>query len=136
MAFSYQSVLQLGMLLAFALLVMTRGRRGTASPAYLVALACLALAAFAPHTELLRGHRNGHVHVHPTEFYHYYLGTKYFDELGYYGLYQAATVAEYELAPSEFRPEETIRHLRRPAFEMRKGDVLKRTRTDHGGVLA
>jgi len=126
MAFSYQTISQLALLLAFALLIMTRGRSGTPSRGYLAALGILAVASLFPHAELLRTHANGQVHLHPSEFYHYHLGTKYFDENGYYGLYEAAVVAEYQLAPTDFHPDETIRLLRKPEFEVRKGDVLRR----------
>jgi hypothetical protein len=126
MSFSYQVLSQLVLLSAFALLVMTRGRSGAPGRGYLVALGVVAVASLLPHVELLRSHANGRLHVHPTEFYHYHLGTKYFAENGYYGLYEAAVVAEYQLAPDDFRPDETLRHLRRPEFEARKGDILRR----------
>jgi hypothetical protein len=124
MSISLQVVTELVLLLAFAALVLTRLRSGVATRGYLATLGVLALASLIPHVEGVRTHANGRLLVHPTEFFHYYLGTKYFAECGYYGLYEAATMAEYELAPVEFRPEETLRHLRKPAFEIRKGDLI------------
>jgi hypothetical protein len=49
-------------------------------------VACLAWWNF------LRFHYPGH--AHPSEFYHYYVGSKYFRELGYTRLYQCAAVAD------------------------------------------
>jgi len=123
---SYKTITELVLLLGFVLLVMARDRNRPPRQGYLVALGVLAFGSLLPHVELLRSHANGQVHVHPTEFYHYYLGTKYFDEFGYYGLYEAAVVAEYEIDQLHFRPEQTIRHLRNPEFEIRKSDVLRR----------
>ena len=125
MSISIKVVTEIALLLAFALLVMTRCRHGIATPRYLVVLGCIAIASMITHVEGVRTHPNGRFHIHPTEFYHYYLGTKYFAECGYYGLYEAATIAEHELTPTDFRPDETIRHLRNPAFEVRKGDLLR-----------
>ncbi len=47
------------------------------------------------------------VHVH--EFFHYYVGAKYFPELGYTGLYEAANVAEAEQG---FRRRVELRKIR------------------------
>ena len=38
----------------------------------------------------------GHRYVHTPEFFHYYLGAKYFDELGYTRLYDCAAAVEVE----------------------------------------
>lgn len=47
-------------------------------------------------------HRNLPFHFH--EFVHYYVGAKYFRELGYLGLYDCIALADRELADEEHRP--------------------------------
>jgi len=126
MTLTFTVVTKLVLLFGFAVLVAARGRKRLPGRGYLVALGVLAFASLLPHAEFIRTLPNGHVHVHPMEFYHYYLGSKYFHELGYYGLYEAAVVAEYEIDRIRFGPEKTIRHLRDPEFEIRMGDVLLR----------
>jgi len=125
MSISVAAAVELALLAAFAAAVAWRSRRAP-SRASLALLGCIAAAGLLTHLDGVRAHANGRVHVHPTEFYHYYLGTRYFAECGYYGLYEAATVAEHELDPEGFRPDETLRHLRNPAYELRKADVLAR----------
>ena len=38
----------------------------------------------------------GGTFIHQSEMFHYYLGSKYFEELGYYELYNATIVADAE----------------------------------------
>lgn len=45
------------------------------------------------------GNFHGRTSVHYWEQYHYFLGSKYFPELGYDGLYAASIVAQMETAP-------------------------------------
>jgi len=42
-----------------------------------------------------------HQPLHFHEFFHYYLGAKYFSELGYSGLYDCTTLADAEIAEAE-----------------------------------
>jgi hypothetical protein len=90
-----------------ALLFLDRRREASARtrlpPAVLWSLALLALAA---HLDF-RPDRNLHTH----EFFHYYVGTKYFPELGYTRLYDAAVIADYEDAPATFDPNSPMRSL-------------------------
>lgn len=51
-------------------------------------LAIVALFSVASHYHFGRFHRDGHF-LHYHDFYHYYIGSKYFPELGYDGLYAA-----------------------------------------------
>jgi len=126
MSISVSVAIELALLAAFACVVTVRSRFGRGSRTTSALLGCIAVASLIPHLQGVRLHTNGIFHVHPTEFYHYYLGTKYFPECGYYGLYEAATIAEFELDPEGFRPEETLRHLRNPQFEVRKGELLRK----------
>lgn len=50
--------------------------------------------------------------LHPSELFHYYFSSKYFDELGYDGLYGAALVAGAEARPPFFSEIERARDLR------------------------
>ncbi|MGE4607424.1 MAG: glycosyltransferase 87 family protein, partial [Myxococcota bacterium] len=45
------------------------------------------------------------------DFYHYYIGPKYFAELGHTGLYRAHTVADYEDDRESYHPEVWVRVL-------------------------
>lgn len=47
-------------------------------------------------------HQNRPFHFH--EFVHYYLGPKYFPEIGYLGLYDCLTLADREIAAEEHHP--------------------------------
>jgi len=59
------------------------------------------------HLDFLTGE---HFHIH--EFYHYYVNTRYFPELGYSSLYDATVVADYEDDPAAFDlPEVGVRSL-------------------------
>jgi hypothetical protein len=79
-------------------------------------LAVLASLAFVFHTNVLRWHsEHGLVlefplpHVH--EYFHYYLGAKYFTELGYSRLYEACAIADFEDDRERFRPDGHMRDL-------------------------
>jgi hypothetical protein len=56
-------------------------------------------------------------HVHET--LHYYVGTRYFAELGYTGLYHAVVLADFEDDPSGFRREASMRDLATGAIQPR-----------------
>ena len=63
----------------------------------------LALAAIACYFD---GFRFGYPkYYHRWDQYHYYMGSKYFNELGYDGLYRCGVVAQDELAFVKYRPE-------------------------------
>jgi hypothetical protein len=76
--------------------------------------AALALAAAAGVAGLLNFGRFHHQHdrsfVNAWEQFHYQLGSKYFPELGYDGLYAASLAAQRETAPRR-RESDEIRHL-------------------------
>jgi hypothetical protein len=95
-----------------------RGRR------FGVLLAFLALPAILVHMELAPL-RPGVTLVHWSEFYHYYLGTKYFAELGYGGLYDATVIADHEDDPGSWQPGLPVRSLATYALGTR-GEVLER----------
>jgi hypothetical protein len=48
---------------------------------------------------------------HPLEIYHYYIGSKYFDELGYTRLYACTTVADAESGLRDLASQRSIRNL-------------------------
>lgn len=90
-------------------------------------LAALCAVAALGHTGVVRWDPSGGVTLrttppHPNEFFHYWLGTKYFAELGYTGLYRAAVVADAEDAPDDFRPDGVVRDLDSYALKSR-GEV-------------
>ncbi|HKQ98507.1 MAG TPA: hypothetical protein VJV75_11575 [Candidatus Polarisedimenticolia bacterium] len=69
-------------------------------------LTLFALAAIPAHLNFLRRE-----HLHTNEFFHYYVGTKYFPEVGYAGLYDAAVVADLEDDPAGHTALQGIRSL-------------------------
>lgn len=76
---------------ALVLLAVGCVRRGRA---FDVALAILGVAGFAAWWNFGQLHHGRHVHL--WEQTHYFLGAKYFPELGYDGLYECLTVADFE----------------------------------------
>jgi hypothetical protein len=54
---------------------------------------------------------------HRTETYHYYMGSKYFPELGYTRLYQCTTVADAEVGGPEWAANRYIRNLETNSLE-------------------
>lgn len=68
------------------------------------------------------------IHIHYWDVYHYYIGTKYFAELGQSGLYEATVVADFEDDRAGFRPGRRIRDLRDSAHELSRGSVLRHRR--------
>jgi hypothetical protein len=72
------------------------GRAGRERPmrALLVALAAVAAFSVPVYFNFFNYHYGGF--VNPHEFFHYYLGSKYAREVGYFDLYNAALVADAE----------------------------------------
>jgi len=95
-----------------------RGRRYAAAMGVLALPALFAYLQFAPLGP-------GYEIVHWGEFYHYYLNTKYFGELGYTGLYDATVIADHEDDPASWQPDLPVRSLR--TYEnVTRGEVLDR----------
>jgi hypothetical protein len=72
---------------------------------FLVALALLSLPAGVVYCNFFAFHGTGstRVYVHLHDVAHYYLGSKYFSELGYSGLYTGMLRAEAELYENHFK---------------------------------
>jgi hypothetical protein len=90
----------------------------------------LILVALLGHAGLMRRDDRGRLLVvvpsaHLLEFYHYYVGAKYFDELGYDGIYEATVVADHQDAPATFQPRATIRDLHDNRSYVERGAVLR-----------
>lgn len=128
MNFGATTELQGVLALAFvALLLIARGARERwRAPA----LAVLAVAALYAYSNLL-GFHPGFGAAHPYEFYHYYVGTKYFEELGYTGLYEATVVADHEDDPGGFDPRRKLLDPRSYRHETR-GQVMERAASIRG----
>ncbi|MBW2577463.1 MAG: DUF2029 domain-containing protein [Deltaproteobacteria bacterium] len=73
-------------------------------------LLALALFSLAAHTNYLRYQRELD-RRDSWDFYVYYMGPKYFPELGYHGLYDAHTIADYEDDFRAYRPMVWVRSL-------------------------
>lgn len=115
----------IALIVLFALwdrLGLARGRRWLGA-----ALVLLAVAATAAYFEF--GQQRYERYMNPHDVYHYYLGSKYAPELGYYGLYGATLVADRELGGG-FLVRDSIRNLRDHSYTparvaMADADVYK-----------
>ena len=87
-----------------------RARHGRFAKLHPVALLALALFAFASSYNFFQWRHDHGFHVH--EFFHYYLGAKYFPELGYHDLYECAAAAATEGHADEAGRPHEIRDLR------------------------
>jgi len=87
----------------------------------LLAVAVLSLAA---HTNYLR-YQRGLDRRGSVDFYVYYMGPKYFPELGYHGLYDAHTIADYEDDRRAYRPMVPVRSLADNKLVLKK-DIVER----------
>jgi hypothetical protein len=89
-------------LLVFGLWLDRGGRRGPGARARDAALATLGVAGLACGWNLFQFHFPGF--AHPSETFHYYLGAKYFPELGYDGFYECVAVADAQAGVAGVRP--------------------------------
>jgi len=76
--------------------LLCRAGRERPMRALLVALAAVAAFSIPVYFNFFNYHFGGF--VNPHEFFHYYLGSKYFRELGYLGIYDCTTLADSEIA--------------------------------------
>lgn len=111
-------LLLLGVFLVLALL---RNRLEFVGRRFPVLLAVLAAGALVAHIDYFPFEP-----VHHWEFYHYYVATKYFREVGYSGLYDATVVADYEDDRESYDPGLTVRSLQ--TYEtVTRGSILERS---------
>ncbi len=87
-------------------------------------LLALAVFSLAAHTNYLRYER-GLDRRGSVDFYVYYVGPKYFPELGYHRLYDAHTIADYEDDFRAYRPMVPVRSLDDNSMVM-KEDIVER----------
>lgn len=92
----YKVVLaSLGLLLVlWGVYLHRQGETGSYARTRMMLLGALALLSFASYYNFFRWHF--HTDTHTWEVYHYYLGSKYFPELRYTGLYECTTLADVE----------------------------------------
>jgi hypothetical protein len=112
----------LGILLlaAFLLVLLLKDRVPAAARHEATVMGILAAVALLPHVAFVA--REG---FNLNEFFHYYVGTKYFPEVGYSGLYEAAVVADYEDDPSTLDPDLQVRSLRTYQMEPRPSVIAR-----------
>ena len=106
-------LIKLALTLAGLVVLLWRMRKRPESSSAGAALGLVAVLAAAAHLNFFTFH-SGHF-THFAENFHYQLGSKYFPEVGYDGLYQASVAAQAESAPSLPLPRE-IRDLLTNAF--------------------
>jgi hypothetical protein len=87
-------------------------------------LLVLAVLSLAAHTNFLRYER-GLDRRDSVDFYVYYVAPKYFPELGYHGLYDAHTIADYEDDFRAYRPMVPVRSLD-DNLMVRKDSIVER----------
>ena len=95
------------LLLAIGAGSVARGRRIHESRAYLGGLATLGILGALCWWNLFQFHYPGF--AHPSETFHYYIGAKYFPELGYDNLYACTAVADAEAGLDAPRPMRDLR---------------------------
>jgi hypothetical protein len=103
-------------LLSCASLLILQRRNAIGRRVQTIALALLVATALLAHLGLFRSAPDGDLSIqeplpHVHEIFHYYLGTKYFAELGYTGLYEATVLADFEDDPEHFLPGAAARDL-------------------------
>jgi hypothetical protein len=76
-----------------------------------------------------RGTKPLKAYVHWHEVFNYYLGAKYFPELGYNGLYETVLLADYESGNFSYRQAE-LRSLREPKKPISANEGLQRAREE------
>ena len=113
------------LLLALLLGSSRPGRRGAVGKARGVAVALLgvlAVSAFATNYNLFLWPRAHGMHAH--DVFHYYVGAKYFPELGYFDLYRCSLAVEGQTTPgakdavAAVRPGTPVRNLRSGRLEI------------------
>ncbi|MEO8900821.1 MAG: hypothetical protein ABI488_04175 [Polyangiaceae bacterium] len=72
----------------------------------------LTVAAFFTYFDFFNPNVRYSEYYHRHEFYHYYLGSKYFQEIGYNRLYECTAIAEIELGRGAAVAKRDIRDLR------------------------
>jgi len=92
--------------------------------AVLVLLAAVSVLAYFEF-----GHRRYGIYMNPHDMFHYYMGSKYSRELGYYNLYRCALIADME-EKKVYQTNPTIRNLETHRFEsvsrvLKQADLYK-----------
>lgn len=105
---------------AFLLLVLLKDRIPAVARREAPLIGILAAVALLPHVVFVA--REG---FNLNEFFHYYVGTKYFPEVGYSGLYEATVVADFEDDPSSLDPDLQVRSLRSYRMEPRPAVIAR-----------
>jgi hypothetical protein len=126
--------LLLAALAGFAL-VLAWGDRWNPSTRRGILVALIAATAIGHTHSLTRGSVDSELTIveptiHLHEFLHYYLGSKYYRELGHDPLYEAIVIADHEDDRANFRPRNRFRDLRSNRVDRIRGDVI------HEGSLA
>jgi hypothetical protein len=133
-ALEQPTLLRIGALLAWILLAIVAARRTIPAFAHVALLVPLVAISFIAHTQFVKwdSEKGGlkldrlrleSFNVHDT--YHYYIGTKYFSETGYHGLYEATVIADYEDEPDRFLRRAHIRDLTSNTELLLRKEVLK-----------
>jgi len=114
---------QVVLLAAWVVMLLRRGWGQFAKPRAAVLPVVLAVVALWAHLDFF--HYHGADRIHRGDFYVYYVTTKYFPELGYTGLYEATTVADYEDVPERYSPSAVVRSLQDYSL-VDKSDIIRR----------
>jgi len=121
------AVIQIGLLVGFIVASLGRDRWPAIERHFKAIVGTLAAIGLLSYVGSVRVDPISHrVHIHHADVYHYYVGAKYFAELGQTGLYEATVVADFEDDPDHFRPAMAIRDLRDTSREITRKSVLQR----------
>jgi hypothetical protein len=120
-------VIRCALLVVYLVGAALRGRRPPLDRHWARFLGALVAVALLAYLGFVRVHEPvGRLHVHHWDVYHYYLGTKYFAELGQDGLYEATVIADWEDDRAGFQPGSVIRDLRGGVEPVPRARVLER----------
>ena len=108
---SEPKISQVIILAFFILFLLLKKKSSTLNKHQLSILIIFSLLAISTYFNLFQFHA-GNRYIHTSDFYHYYIGTKYFNELGYFGLYNATVVADIEDDREGYNPDAKVRYLK------------------------
>jgi hypothetical protein len=128
--FSEESILRLVLLVLYVSLAAMRPAWARLRRADAIVLSLMVAVCLVSYLGSVRFNPNARrIHIHHWDVYHYFIGTKYFAELGYRDLYRATAIADFEDDRANFRPDLLIRDLRNNVDQIPRSTALEdRTR--------
>ena len=124
----YTTIASLTFLCLYLLIWVMRRVGWVTQPGFLTLLGVLILGGLVAYTvpPFARSYgATGAIFIHYFDVYHYFLGTKYFPELGYDGLYEATVLADFEDDREGFQGRAKVRDLRTGFRKVTRNQLLE-----------